>query len=133
MRPRSRVMANTTRKTKNRIFAMPAAPAATPPKPKMAAMMAMTAKTADHLSMGTSSTKEWRKRHYPVRRSARCVRHREVSTEGPVRTRPRRLNLALDGRVVRGGDLEDAVPLVLPVAAAQGLGDGAAIDQGGLH
>src|SRR4051812_44056527 len=46
---------------------------------------------------------------------------------------PSRLDLALDGLVLAGGDLEDAIPLVLLVALAQRFLDGLAVDQGGPH
>ena len=42
---RRKVMTARTRKTKNNIFAMPAAPAAMPPKPRIAATMAMMKNT----------------------------------------------------------------------------------------
>lgn len=38
--PKIRLRMKSTKKIKNKIFAIPAAPAAIPPKPKMAAMMA---------------------------------------------------------------------------------------------
>jgi len=38
--PKSKLNTNSTKKIKNKIFAIPAAPAAIPPKPKIAAMMA---------------------------------------------------------------------------------------------
>ena len=38
--PKRRLRMNSTKKIKNKIFAIPAAPAAIPPKPKMAAIIA---------------------------------------------------------------------------------------------
>ena len=48
-------MTATTMKTKNKIFAMPAAPLAMPPNPKMAAMIATTKNTMASLRMGFPS------------------------------------------------------------------------------
>ena len=48
LRPAISDKINKTRKTKNRIFAIPAAPAAIPPKPKIAATKAIIAKMTVH-------------------------------------------------------------------------------------
>ena len=50
-RPAIRLITNTTKKMKNRIFAILAAPAAIPPKPNIAAMIAITRNTHAYQSM----------------------------------------------------------------------------------
>ncbi|MEY4579136.1 MAG: hypothetical protein RL701_3839, partial [Pseudomonadota bacterium] len=55
-RPKMSETTASTRNTKNRIFAMPAALAAMPPKPKNAAAKAITKNTAAQYNILSSST-----------------------------------------------------------------------------
>lgn len=51
LRPVNRETTNRTRKTKNKIFARPAAAATRLKKPKIPAMIAMTSRIADHFNI----------------------------------------------------------------------------------
>jgi len=59
LREKKKPMIHSIRKTKNRIFAMPAAVPAIPAKPNIAAIIAMTRKTRVQCNMFVSSRLSW--------------------------------------------------------------------------